>query len=49
MRCEICRLLRHWVFEPLCGQLLFNEDRSREIDRLHEENERLRAECGRAK
>ena len=41
MRCTVCELLRRWLFEPLCGQLLFNEDMSREIDRLLSENERL--------
>lgn len=46
MRCVICRLLRSWLFEPLCGQLLFNRDMSRELDRLLLENERLREERG---
>lgn len=44
MRCAICNMLRRWVFEPLCGPLLFNRDMSLELDRLLEENERLRSE-----
>ena len=54
MRCAVCDLLRRWLFEPLCWQLLFNQDMSYEIDwllseneRLVLENEQLRAQLGR--
>ena len=40
-QCRLCNWLRRSVFERLCGQLLFNEDMSRELDLLLEENERL--------
>jgi hypothetical protein len=41
MRCAICEFLRRYLLTPLCRQLLFNSDMSREIDRLTVENERL--------
>jgi len=46
MRCRVCHALRRWLFEPICGPLLFNSDMSLEIDRLTEELERLRNNRG---
>ena len=42
MKCKFCALFRRYVFQPLCGALMFNADMSLELDRLGIENEQLR-------
>ena len=43
IQCRFCTWLRRYLFQPLCGELLFNSDMSVEIDRLLADNERLQS------
>lgn len=42
MRCLICEWVRRWPIRWLCGDMMWNAEASREIDRLRAEVERLR-------
>ena len=46
LKCRCCLWLRRLVFQPLCGELLFNSEMSLEIDRLLQDDERVKSVIG---